>query len=63
LINISDAYTAAEVNYTWKKKPAGKNGLDGVEIVSQEMSQFDLKGVRTETKKLPSSSELYNTAL
>lgn len=55
-LGISDAYTAAEVNYTWKKKP-GKNSLNGVEIVSQEMSQFDLKGVRTETKKLPSSSE------
>jgi hypothetical protein len=50
---LLDAYTAAEVNYTWKKK-AGSNGI---EIVSQEMAQFDLLGIKTETKHLLKQSE------
>ncbi|XP_028515356.1 gamma-aminobutyric acid receptor subunit alpha-6 isoform X2 [Exaiptasia diaphana] len=52
LVIESYAYTAAEVNYTWKIKEKS----NGIEIVSQEMAQFDLLGVKTETKDLPKST-------
>ncbi|XP_031573467.1 gamma-aminobutyric acid receptor subunit rho-1-like [Actinia tenebrosa] len=45
----SYAYTAAEVNYAWKKK----GGSNGIEVVSQEMAQFDLLEIQTLTKDLP----------
>ena len=45
-----DAYTTADVDYRWK------GGDDqGIEIVSAEMAQFDLLGVKTRTKSQTNS--------
>ena len=45
-----DAYTTADVDYRWK------GGDDqGIEIVSAEMAQFDLTGVKTRTKSQTNS--------
>ncbi|XP_032240577.2 gamma-aminobutyric acid receptor subunit gamma-3 isoform X2 [Nematostella vectensis] len=46
----SYAHTVADVDYRWK---GGET--QGVEIVSEEMAQFDLLGVRTDTKKSTNS--------
>lgn len=46
----ADAYTTADVDYRWK------GGDDqGIEIVSAEMAQFDLLGVKTRTKSQTNS--------
>lgn len=50
LIIESYAYTTADVDYRWK------GGDDqGIEIVSAEMAQFDLTGVKTRTKSQTNS--------
>lgn len=47
---VADAYTTADVDYRWK------GGDDqGIEIVSEEMAQFDLTGVKTRTKSQTNS--------
>ena len=47
---MADAYTTADVDYRWK------GGDDqGIEIVSAEMAQFDLTGVKTRTKSQTNS--------
>lgn len=53
---MADAYTTADVDYRWK------GGDDqGIEIVSAEMAQFDLTGVKTRTKSQTNSKgELNN---
>lgn len=46
----TDAYTTADVDYRWK------GGDDqGIEIVSAEMAQFDLLGIKTRTKSQTNS--------
>jgi len=50
LVIESYAYTTADVDYRWK------GGDDqGIEIVSAEMAQFDLTGVKTRTKSQTNS--------
>ena len=48
-----DAYTTAEVDYGWKKTK--QNGGKGIEIVSDEMAQFELTGVETTSKAATNS--------
>ena len=47
---MADAYTTADVDYRWKG-----GDEQGIEIVSAEMAQFDLTGVKTRTKSQTNS--------
>ena len=49
----ADAYTTQEVDYGWRKTK--QNRGKGIEIVSDEMAQFEMKGVYTSTKAATNS--------
>lgn len=53
LLIISDAHTTDDVDYKWRKTVANKG--KGIEIVSQEMAQFELAGIDTKLRDTKNS--------
>lgn len=53
LLIISDAHTTDDVDYKWRKTGANKG--KGIEIVSQEMAQFELAGIDTKLRDTKNS--------
>ena len=53
LLIISDAHTTDDVDYKWRKTDANKG--KGIEIVSQEMAQFELAGIDTKLRDTKNS--------
>lgn len=53
LLIISDAHTTDDVDYKWRKTIANKG--KGIEIVSQEMAQFELAGIDTKLRDTKNS--------
>lgn len=48
-----DAHTTDDVDYKWRKTKANKG--KGIEIVSKEMAQFELVGIKTKFKDTENS--------
>ena len=48
--SLTDAYTRADVDYSWKK--SAKNGI---ETVSEQLAQFDIVAISTRTKDIKNS--------
>jgi len=55
--SITDAHTTDDMDYKWRKTKANKG--KGIEIVSQEMAQFELVGIKTKLKDTKNSKGIW----